>query len=87
MSSLDIAGINWSAGRLLPAFQTPKHLTIYDLRGASKEVQLSAATMRPFQNGGKLNAWLRRVSPAADRTARCSSFSKQAVCPRSGMVS
>jgi hypothetical protein len=50
MSSQDIAGINWSAGRLLPAFQTPKHLTIYDLRGASKEVQLSVATMAGLIN-------------------------------------
>jgi hypothetical protein len=50
MSSQDIAGINWSAGRLLPAFQTPKHLTVYDVRGASKEVQLSAATMAGLLN-------------------------------------
>jgi putative glycoside hydrolase with GxGYxYP motif/GxGYxY motif-containing protein len=50
MSSMDIAGINWSADRLLPAFQTPKHLTIYDLRGASNEVQLSAATMAGLIN-------------------------------------
>ncbi len=50
MSSQDIPGINWSAGRLLPAFQTPKHLTIYDLRGASKEVQLSAGTMAGLIN-------------------------------------
>ena len=50
MSSMDIAGINWSADRLLPAFQTPGHLTIYDLRGASNEVQLSAATMAGLIN-------------------------------------
>ncbi len=50
MSSTDIAGINWSADRLLPAFQTPKHLTVYDLRGASNEVQLSAATMAGLIN-------------------------------------
>jgi len=50
MSSMDIAGINWSADRLLPAFQTPKHLTIYNLRGASNEVQLSAATMAGLIN-------------------------------------
>ena len=55
MSSSDIAGINWSAGRLLPAFQTPKHLTIYDLRGASNEVQLSAATMAGLIN--RRNQW------------------------------
>jgi len=47
---MDIAGINWSADRLLPAFQTPKHLTIYDLRGASNEVKLSAATMAGLIN-------------------------------------
>ena len=50
MSSIDIAGVNWSADRLLPAFQTPKHLTIYDLHGASNEVQLSAATMAGIVN-------------------------------------
>src|SRR2546423_8760841 len=50
MSSKDIAGINWAAGRLLPAFQTPKHLTIYDLRRASMEVLLSAATMAGLIN-------------------------------------
>src|SRR5438046_8523799 len=50
MSSMYIAGIDWPAGRLLPVFQTPKHLTIYDLRGASNEVQLSAATMAGIIN-------------------------------------
>ena len=50
MSSLDIAGINWSADRLLPAFQTPKQLTIYDVRGASSDVQLCAATMAGIIN-------------------------------------
>jgi putative glycoside hydrolase with GxGYxYP motif/GxGYxY motif-containing protein len=50
MSSMDIAGINWSADRLLPAFQTPEHLTIYDLRGASNVVKLCAATMAGIIN-------------------------------------
>ena len=50
MSSMDIAGINWSADRLLPAFQTPKHLTIYDVRGASNDVQVCAATMAGIIN-------------------------------------
>src|SRR5215472_14737797 len=50
MSSMDIAGINWSADRLLPVLQTPKHLTVYDLRGASNEVLLSAATMAGILN-------------------------------------
>ena len=50
MSSMDIAGINWPADRLLPVLQTPTHLTVYDLRGASNEVLLSAATMAGILN-------------------------------------
>jgi hypothetical protein len=50
MSSMDIAGINWPADRLLPAFQKPEHLTIYDLRGASNVVKLCAATMAGIIN-------------------------------------
>ena len=50
MSTKDIPGINWSAGRLVPAFQEPTQLTIYDLRGASMEVLLSAATMAGLIN-------------------------------------
>src|SRR6266513_3995535 len=50
MSSMDIAGIDWPADRLLPVFQTPKHLTIYDLRSASNEVQLSTATLAGIIN-------------------------------------
>ncbi|HCP75808.1 MAG TPA: hypothetical protein DIU08_14370, partial [Ktedonobacter sp.] len=46
----EIEGINWSADRILPAFQTPQGLTVYDLRGASTEVQLSAATMAGLIN-------------------------------------
>ena len=50
MSSTDIAGINWPADRLLPAFQKPEHLTIYDVRGASNAVQLCAASMAGIIN-------------------------------------
>ena len=50
MSSMDIAGINWSADRLLPAFQMPTQLTIYDVRGASNDVQVCAATMAGIIN-------------------------------------
>jgi hypothetical protein len=50
MSILDIVGIDWGADRLLPAFQTPQHLTVFDLRGASNETQLSVATMAGLVN-------------------------------------
>lgn len=41
---IEVAGLNWPATRTLPAFQTPQHLTVYDMRGASPAVQLSAST-------------------------------------------
>ncbi len=41
----EIEGINWSANKILPAFQTPQQLTVFDLRGASQDIQLSAITM------------------------------------------
>src|SRR5579859_2839206 len=50
MSSHDIPGINWSADRTLPAFQTPHSLTVFDLRGASQKVQLGAATLAGLIN-------------------------------------
>lgn len=46
----EIEGIDWSADRILPAFQAPQALTVFDLRGASAEVQLSAATMAGLIN-------------------------------------
>ncbi len=43
--SANIPGIDWSAERMLPKFQTPQHLTIYDIRHASPAGQLSIATL------------------------------------------
>ena len=59
MSSKDIPGINWSADRLVPAFQTPKQLTIYDLRGTSMELLLSAATMAGLINRPQPQVYLK----------------------------
>src|SRR6266849_2884789 len=38
-------GLDWSADRILPAFQAPEHLDVFDLRTASREVQLSVAML------------------------------------------
>src|SRR6266480_1473946 len=46
----EIEGIDWSGDRILPAFQAPQALTVFDLRGASAEVQLSAVTMAGLIN-------------------------------------
>lgn len=43
--SSEVAGLDWSDGRMLPAFQTPQHLAMYDIRSASRDVQLTITTM------------------------------------------
>src|SRR2546428_5803909 len=44
----NISVADWLAeqtDRLIPAFQPPQHLDVYDMRTASREVQLSVATL------------------------------------------
>jgi hypothetical protein len=44
MSNSEVAGLDWSMGKLLPAFQTPQELMVYDIRGASTETKISVTT-------------------------------------------
>ncbi len=46
----EIQGVKWESERMLPAFQTPSHLDIYDLRGASHDVRLTFATLAGLVN-------------------------------------
>src|SRR6266704_1207353 len=46
----EVANAIWSTGRFLPAFQTPEHLDVYDIRSASHEIQLSVTTMTGLIN-------------------------------------
>lgn len=46
----DAGGLDWSDERLIPAFQSIQHLSIYDLRGASSEIHLAAATCAGLVN-------------------------------------
>ncbi len=41
----EVADLDWSNDRLIPAFQAPQHLDIYDLRGAPRDTLLTATTM------------------------------------------
>src|SRR6185312_915271 len=43
--SVEVPGLDWSNQRVIPAFQTPLHITIYDIRGLSSERQLTVTTM------------------------------------------
>jgi len=49
-SSTEVAGIDWSADRIIPAFQAPQHLSVYDIRSASSDIQLSVTTMAGLIN-------------------------------------
>lgn len=42
--SVDRPSLQWSGENLFPTFQPPQHLDIYDVRGASFEVQLAVLT-------------------------------------------
>ncbi len=48
--SKEVVGIDWSDGRLLPAFQMPQHLDAYDLRGMPADIQLSVTTLAGLLN-------------------------------------
>ena len=54
----EVGGLDWSGNRLLPAFQTPEHLDVYDIRSASHEVQLSVTTMAGLINRPKPQVYL-----------------------------
>jgi len=45
-----MAELDWPADRLLPQFQTPLRLTVYDIRKASPAVQLSVSTLTGLIN-------------------------------------
>lgn len=45
-----MAELDWPNDRLLPRFQTPQHLTIYDIRQASSDVQLAVSTLAGIIN-------------------------------------
>lgn len=50
MSREETPGLNWSADRLLPQFQAPQHLTVYDVRHASSDGLLSISTLTGLIN-------------------------------------
>lgn len=48
--SNEVADLDWSAGRSVPAFQSPTHLDIYPIRNAAPDVQLTISTMAGIIN-------------------------------------
>src|SRR5207302_5562430 len=72
--SYDVSGLDWSAERMIPAFQTVEHLDVYDLRGATRDVQLAATTCVGILNrpqprvylivSGDDDYWLKQLIPS-----------------------
>ncbi len=65
MSSNEVAGLDWAANRLIPGFQTPQQLEVYDIRGASREAQLTITTMAGLINRPQPSVYL-LVNPQDD---------------------
>ena len=78
MSNAEVTGLDWSAQRLVPAFQAPQHLDVYDIRHASPDVQLAVTTMAGIVNrpqpqvyllvGDDDVFWLRQVLSSIPQT-------------------
>jgi hypothetical protein len=56
--SENIPGIDWPVNRMFPAFQTSERLNIYDIRQASKDIQLTISTLVGLINRPKPQVYL-----------------------------
>jgi GxGYxYP putative glycoside hydrolase C-terminal domain/GxGYxY sequence motif in domain of unknown function N-terminal len=48
--SKETPGLGWHDNRLIPTFQSPQHLDVYDLRGAARDTQLTATIIAGLVN-------------------------------------
>ncbi len=65
MSKSEVAGLDWAANRLVPGFQTPQQLEVYDIREASREAMLTITTLAGLINRPQPRVYL-QVSPQDD---------------------
>jgi hypothetical protein len=56
--SKETPGLVWSNDRLMPTFQPPPHLDIYDLRGAARDAQLTATVIAGLVNRSEPKIYL-----------------------------
>ncbi len=47
---VDVPGLDWSDERMIPAFQAIQHLTVYDMREASRDEQVAATIIAGIVN-------------------------------------
>ncbi len=64
-NNTEISNTSWSSDGLLPAFQAPEHLDVYDIRNTSYDIQLSVTTMTGLINRQQPEVYLLNSSDAA----------------------
>ena len=64
-NNTEMSNTSWSSDGLLPAFQAPEHLDVYDIRNASYDIQLSVTTMTGLINRQQPEVYLLNSSDAA----------------------
>jgi GxGYxYP putative glycoside hydrolase C-terminal domain/GxGYxY sequence motif in domain of unknown function N-terminal len=57
-NNTEISNSSWSSNGLLPAFQAPEHLDVYDIRNASHAIQLSVTTITGLINRQRPKVYL-----------------------------
>src|SRR5690242_1444020 len=80
----EIAGLDWTDDRIVPAFQVPQHLEIYNLRGASRDVVLTATTMSGLINRPQPRVYLIANNDDAFWLSQAFGFIAQNTAPLNG---
>ena len=62
---MNMTDTDWAANGLWPTFQSPDHLDVYDIRGASQDTQLAITTMTGIINRQKPQVYLLSSADAA----------------------
>jgi len=77
-------GLDWSGDRIIPAFQAAELLDIYDIRGASHDIQLTVTTMVGVINRPRPRVYLIISDDDAFWLSQAFSSVAQEISPRSG---
>ena len=62
---MNMSNADWAASGMWPTFQSPNHLDVYDIRGASQDTQLSITTMTGVINRQQAQVYLLSSADAA----------------------
>jgi GxGYxYP putative glycoside hydrolase C-terminal domain/GxGYxY sequence motif in domain of unknown function N-terminal len=81
---MEMTNADWAASGWWPTFQSPDHLDVYDIRGASQDTQLAITTMTGIINRQKPQVYLLSSADAAFWLQQVFSQIPQVVSPTTG---